>query len=511
MSDSSQNLSGGKSISSVRVENATDVTGEVVAEVNRARRAQSAWAATPVRARLKLIRRLRQGIAAHADRLAAAVDRTRRRAPGETLAAEVLPLAEACRFLERRAVRILRPHRASGGPLLSIFAGVNVLIRREPYGVVLVVGPSNYPLLLPGVQGIQALAAGNAVVLKPGAGGREALELLAQLLYAAGLRRNLCRVLPESVDAGRDAISAGVDRVVLTGSVQTGRSVLAQLAPRVVPATLELSGCDAVFVLPGADLELVAKALTFGLRLNQGATCIAPRRVFVTPAAARELESRLGAMVAAAPACSVDEAGASFARGLVREALAEGARLVTGPPASGGLRWPLVLGDALPAMRLLQEDVFAPALSIVRVSDPDEALAADEACPYALGATVFGPDAEARRFAERVNAGVVVVNDMIVPTADPRVPFGGRGRSGYGVTRGAAGLLELTRQKAIVSRRGGWRPHLDVASAQARDVLQDYMTAVHGGSLTGRMRALGRLIRHGASMLHGDHRGREGE
>ena len=462
---------------------------DVAAEVAAARAAQPAWAVTPLRARLRVVRDTRHEIAARAGELAAAVETARPRPPGETLAAEVLPLAEACRFLERRAGRILVARRLRPRLSLLWMGGIAIEVRREPFGVVLIIGPSNYPLLLVGVQALQALAAGNAVVLKPGRGGLPAATALAQALWSAGLDERLCRVLPEAPETAEAAIRAGVDKVVLTGSARTGQAVLGQLAERLVPAAMELSGCDAVFVRQDADLDLVARALKFGLRLNDGQTCIAPRRVFVVRSAASELESRLAALARQFPACQPDPAASRLARELAKEAVAQGARLLSGNLADDGPFEPIIVADASPEMRLLQEDVFAPVLSVVAVRDDAEALAAAERCPYALGASVFGAKAAARRLARRIRAGTVVVNDLIAPTADPRVPFGGRGRSGFGVTRGAEGLLEMTALKAVVTPRGWWRLHLRDPDPLTERVVAASIAAAHGRSLRERLRA----------------------
>jgi acyl-CoA reductase-like NAD-dependent aldehyde dehydrogenase len=472
---------------------------DVEAEIAAARAAQAGWAAVPLRHRLRTVRRARHLIAGRVDELVAAVDGSLARRRGETLAAEVLPLAQACRFLERRAGRVLRPRRAGSVVSRLVPFVPAVEVRREPFGVVLIVGPGNYPLFLPGGQVLQALAAGNAVVLKPGSGGRAAATALARVLYDAGLPRRALSVLDESVDSGRRAVESEVDKVVLTGSFETGRAVLRRLAARVVPATVELSGCDAVFVLPGAEVDLAARALAFGLRLNEGATCVAPRRVFAPAGMAGDLGRRLAAALAEMPACAPDPARAERVAGLVAEAESMGARLVTGRCATGRPVLPAVVADASPEMRLLQEDVFAPVLSIVAVRTIDEAVRGSAACPYALGASVFGDAREAGRLAGRIAAGVVVINDMIAPTADARVPFGGRGRSGYGVTRGAEGLLEMTRPKAIVLSRGRWRPHLEGGPGLGEPLLRLYMAAAHGPTIAGRLRAARDLLAAGLS------------
>ena len=269
----------------------TSPVSGIAREVVVAHAAQPGWAATRLRDRLHLIRRTRHAIACRAGELAAAVVRPQRRSVADVLVAEVLPLADSCRFLEREAEEILAPRRLSARSRPLWLRGVSVEVRHEPLGVVLVIGPSNYPLFLPTVQALQALTAGNAVILKPGKGGLSAAMAMAQVLETAGLDMRLFRVLPEAPDGARLAIATGVDKVLLTGSVGTGAAVLAELAPHLTPATLELSGCDAAFVRDDADLELAARALVFSLRLNAGATCIAPRRVFVARSVMGVLEA----------------------------------------------------------------------------------------------------------------------------------------------------------------------------------------------------------------------------
>lgn len=400
--------------------------------MRQARAAQREWAARPLSARLRTIRALRHGLAARSAELARVVAGESGRPAAEILSAEIIPLAAACRFLERDAGEILAARRLGSEGQPVWLAGVEAEVRRDPLGLVLVIAPANNVLFLPGVQTVQALTAGNAVLWKPGQGGLPAAKVFASLAAQAGLAAGLLTVLPEDPEAGRQAIAAGVDKVLLTGSAATGREVLADLAHRLVPATVELSGCDAVFVLPGADLDRVARAVRFGLALNGGTTCIAPRRIFAPPALAPDLEKRLAAL------------------------------RVELPVTAAGI---------------------------------EEALAADTQCPYALGASIFGPEAEALALARRVRAGVVTINDLIVPTADPRLPFGGRGESGFGVTRGAEGLLDLTVPKVVAIRRGRRLPHLGEPHPGDAELFHAYLSLTHGGGLRDRLRGAMDLAR----------------
>jgi len=456
---------------------------------------QAAWAAVPAAERLRVVRALRRRMAAEAGALVGSLATRPGRSPAESLAAEVIPLADACRFLEREAARLLAPRRLGAHGRPAWLFGVSAEVRRDPYGVVLVIAPSNYPLLLPGVQLVQALVAGNAVLVKPAPGCAAPMALLARWLAEAGVPDGLVRVLGEGVADAEAALAAGVDKVVLTGSAETGRRVMATLAERLVPATMELSGNDAVFVLPGADLGLIARALAFGLRFNGSATCIAPRRVFVPQGDAAALESALTERLSAIPPVAVPAAVRRQTIRLVTEAVAGGARPV-GPvpdPASPVMA-PLAVADARPGMALLEEDVFAPVLALVPVADMEEALSLAARSPYALGASVFGPEAEARALAERIDVGSVTVNDLIVPTGDPRLPFGGRRRSGWGVTRGAEGLLEMTQVKTVSVRGGRGHLHFDPFRPGDEGLLLAAFRAMHGGGRT-RLAAVPALLR----------------
>ncbi len=358
----------------------------------------------------------------------------------------------------------------------------------------LIIGASNYPLFLPGVQALQALAAGNAVLIKPGMGATQAAEALAETFVAAGLDENLLHVLPEEPEWVESAVEAGANKVVLTGSAQTGRSVQSLLAKSLTPATMELSGCDAVFILDSSDLGRVAKCLAFGLRFNGSATCIAPRRVFVPVTMITELERRLCDQWSSADNKPSTQFTDRTIR-LVGDAISRGARVVmggfVGDNGSVTLAAPTVLSDTRIGMELLRSDVFAPVMSIVPVASIGDALRTDRECPYALGASVFGEEKSATKVAGLIEAGCIVINDLIAPTADPRVPFGGRRESGFGVTRGAAGLEEMTQMKAIVHQRGTWLPHLDEPTPLDAKILSSYLGMSHGPTWSWRLRSAG--------------------
>jgi aldehyde dehydrogenase (NAD+) len=405
---------------------------------------------------------------------------------------EVLPLAEACRFLEREAGWILADQRLSTHTRPFWLRRVSAETRREPLGVVLIIAPANYPLFLPGVQVLQALAAGNAVLWKPAAGGTAVAEALRDVLVGCGLDPALLQLLNECPQAAADAISAGVDKVFLTGSSATGTAVLHQLAAHPTPAVMELSGCDAVFVLPGAVVERVVAAMAFGLRLNGSATCMAPRRLFLVGAHPGLVPAMLDAFKNLPTVVLPAPTQARLADLLEDARRLGGSELVDGSLEE--LRFAVITG-ATAEMRIAQSDIFAPVLSIFDVPDADAAIAAHAPCPYALTAAIFGPEGEAQALASRLPVNTVLINDLIVPTADPRLSFGGREESGFGLTRGREGLLEMTALKTVVAQRSrdlrAYRP----TTPEHEPFFAAYLEAVHSGSWRERWHGLRRLLR----------------
>jgi acyl-CoA reductase-like NAD-dependent aldehyde dehydrogenase len=460
-----------------------------------ARAGQERWADKAIHQRLEKVSALYQGILDHTDELTAAVDESHPRAPGDTLTAEVFPLLAACRFLIDNATDILRPKFHPARPLPMWISNVAVEVRPDPYGIVLIIGPSNYPLMLPGIQALQALVAGNAVLMKPGRTGEKVMRVFERLLKEARFDMRLFQLFDESSDTVTALIEEGVDKVVLTGSTNAGKAILNKLADSLTPATMELSGCGSVIVLDDAEPEFVVKALCFGLRFNGAATGVGPHRVFLPRKFGMTFEVKLCKAIAELGALEVDPAIAKRTKKLVDQALKDGATKLTGLIEPGQAFRPVVLTNCTADMAIMNADIFAPVLCLKTVVDADEAVRLTNACPYALGATILGDEKQARTLARRVRTGVVVVNDMIAPTADERAPFGGRGQSGFGTTRGAEGLLGMTTTKTIATRKGKMHPHLESPGGMPASILKDILIADHGTGFMKRWQARKRAIK----------------
>ena len=456
---------------------------------------QRGWAATPLRRRIAVLKRARHGFVERVADLCDAISPELSRNAADTRVAEILPLLEACRFLEREAARILAPRRlgVSGRPFW--LGGVSSEVHRVPMGRVLIIAPSNYPLFLPGVQVLQALAAGNLVLWKPGRGGHAVAALFASVLQQAGLPEGLLTVTQESVAAAETAIALGVDKVFFTGSAGSGKEVMRQLAETLTPCVAELSGCDAAFVLPSADLSRVVKALAFGMRLNGSATCMAPRRIVLVGTNEQRRTKFIDALLSALDWIKGVRLSAGVGEELslvVDDALLSGGR-VHGK-VEPGQQQPIVITGVRPDMMAARVDIFAPLLAVMEASDIEEAIALHEACPYALTASIFGDEDEARLLAEKLTLGTVTINDLILPTADPRAPFGGRRGSGFGTTRGAEGLLEMTAAKTIAVKRGGGTRQFDATTPQHEPLFDGVIKASHARSLSQRMSGVREML-----------------
>jgi acyl-CoA reductase-like NAD-dependent aldehyde dehydrogenase len=405
--------------------------------VQRVRSAQHAWSKTELRDRLKIVRTIRGEIARSASSFLEAFPPALRVHPAERLASELIPLAEACRFLEKEADSVLAPRRLKRKSSPFWLRSITVKEHRDPLGVVLIIGPANYPLFLPGVQAVQALTAGNAVLVKPGAGGGPVLEVFRDIVLRAGMHPDLLLILDDTPTAAQKVIAEEVEKVVLTGSLLTGEAVYRAAARTLTPVTLELSGDDPVFVQDGADLERAVDAISFGIRWNGGNTCLAPNRIFVAESVADTFEALLQ--------MKCPEAGYS--------------------------------------------------LPITRFTNEEEALMQAADSPFALGASVFGQPAAAQDFARKVRGGVVVVNDIIMPTADPRVAFGGRGHSGFGTTRGAEGLRQFTALKVVIAQRARRLRHLEPLPDRAENLFREYLLLSHAQRWRDRLKAVVNLFR----------------
>ena len=414
--------------------------------------AANAW---PIRPRLAWLARFERAIRDAQDELCDLTTAEIGKPRHEVLAADLLPLLASVAWHRREAATLLAPRRLSGGPFWLL--GTRVELQRHPLGRVGIIATWNYPIQLLGIQLVQAIVAGNSVVVKPSERSPRTQRRLLGLAEAAGLPEGILEVRPSDRSEGERLVREDLDHLVFTGSTAVGRQIARAAAERLLPTTLELSGRDSAIVAADADLPLAARSVARALTLNSGQTCMAPRRVLVERDAYAGFLAAITPLVAGAkPLGLVDEAAAAATHAAGVDALERGGRSITGslePPAGRFLR-PIAIADAAPAGPLWDGDHFGPAVAIAAVDDLDEAISLHRGNGQALATAVYtrSPRTAAARAGE-FRSSVVTVNDAFLPTAHPAASLGGLGPSGWGVSRGIAGLLAMTRE-VTVTRTG---------------------------------------------------------
>jgi acyl-CoA reductase-like NAD-dependent aldehyde dehydrogenase len=440
---------------------AIDDAASVAAAVARAREAQRAWDALPVRMRGRLLKRARRELVRDRGDILHLLERETGKARFDVVG-EMMGLCMDLGYLVRRAPRFLRPVRVSARPLLGKRARVHFKAR----GVVGVISPWNAPLNLALGDAVPALLAGNAVVIKPS-------ELTPLAVHHAVQAMN--RVLPPNVlqtvhGAGETgaALVDHVDMVCVTGSPETGRRVMEHASRRLTPVLLELGGKDPMIVLRDADLDRAASAAAWGGCMMTGQVCMSVERVYVEAPVAeaftqklveRMKRLRIGPNGADA---EIDYGPFTSARQLeiverhVADATAKGARIATGGQRvelPGGVSYePTVLTGVDHSMLIMREETFGPVVPVMPVQDADEALRLANESAYGLNASVWTRDiARGIRLAERIESGSACVNECLVSAGCADLPFGGVKQSGVGTRHGGAeGLRQFCVRQAML-------------------------------------------------------------
>lgn len=465
-------------------------TAEIEKLVSQASKAQSLWQETPVRERLRNVKEFRFQIVEQKDRLLEAVQHDISKRPEETLGAELLPLAEACRFLEKQSHQILGPRKIGWleTPLWMSFQ--KTVVHRHPRGIVGIIGTWNYPILLNGVQILQALVAGNAVIWKPSENAVRTAEVLLDIFQLCKFPDGLLQALEPSATAGKALVEAPIHFLIMTGGASTGKIIAKNLAERLIPSVLELSGNDAFLVCDDADFPLAAKAAWFAANINHGQTCMAGRRILVPKQRVKPfIELIKSHAQKSIPKPLVIPSQGEVALKVIHDSIRDGAKLEW--PGTGAdsifqdnLFTPVLLSGVHEKMAFAREATFAPVMGIMEYETLGQAIQTINECPYGLCASIFSQNIQqAKQLALQIHCGGISINDTIAPHAHPATPFGGTGQSGWGITQGMEGLLELTVPKTVSVARGKFRPHYDLAMEGApnpKSFLENILYGLHG-------------------------------
>ncbi len=412
-----------------------------------AAQAQPAWAATPYRERSALFTRAAEWLEAHAAEFVPWIMRE----TGAIRAKAEFELGEAKVLLREAAAMCSQPQ----GEILPSTPGRMSLARRVPLGVVGVISPFNFPLILSLRAIAPALAAGNGVVHKPDprtpiTGG----FLIAEMFDAVGLPEGLLHILPGGIEAGEAVCTdPNIAMIAFTGSTPAGRKVGELCGKHLKKVSLELGGKNSLIILDDADLDLAASNAAFGAWFHQGQICMTSGRILAHESIAEALTERLAEKARHLPVG--DPMSETVALGpiinqhqlehvdhIVKDTVTAGATLVAGGTHEQLFYSPTVLTGVKPGMRAFDEEMFGPVASITTFSSDEEAIELANGTEYGLSAAIISKSVgRAMALGERLHTGLLHINDQTV--ADEMVnPFGGRGASGNGTSIGGSSNWE---------------------------------------------------------------------
>jgi succinate-semialdehyde dehydrogenase/glutarate-semialdehyde dehydrogenase len=444
---------------------ATDA--EVQSAVSRASDAQASWDAAGVAHRVEILRQFQRLVHEKKSDIARLITREEGKPYVEALLTEVQVVLDATRFCVENAYRFLRPEEVPHGNLAMRTKTGRLL--RQPYGVIGIISPWNYPFSIPATESLAALVTGNAVVLKPSERTSLCGLLVAQLLHQAGVPADVFQVAVGDGATGGALVASTIDKLVFTGSVPTGRRIAQAAALRLLPVVLELGGKDPMLVLDDADIDVASSGAVWGAYVNAGQACLSVERCyvhrhlyasFVEACVRKTRQLRVGngmdAEIDIGPL--LHERQLRHVEEQFEDARALGARIMTGGERLHRLGpnfyAPTLLMDVTHEMRVMREETFGPLLPVMAFDSDDEAVRLANDTEYGLAASVWTRDrSRGEKLAERLQAGTVMVNDTISCFGISEAPHGGMKASGMGRAHGRFGLEEMVRAKYVDSDR----------------------------------------------------------
>ena len=434
----------------------------------RTHQAKDEWANLRLTRRARILRFVRKTIVAHMDELSELIASETGKTNWEGFL-EVFTTVEHMRHVGRHGPEYLRTEIRSPG----IFQNKKCYVNYVPHGVVGVISPWNYPLILTAAPVVEALMAGNAVVLKPSELTPLTGQRMVELFHDGGILEDILQVVQGFGDLGAAIVdSPKTDMICFTGSVEIGRKIAVACAEKLKPVVLELGGKDPMIILEDANLERAANAAVWGGFSNCGQTCISAERIYVVENIADQFIERVKQkteLLSAGPDKITNDIGALVnahqqekVMAHIKEAVASGAGVISGgddlSSMGGYFIKPTVLEVFNDNSDIMSKETFGPEISIMRVKDENEAIEKANDTGYGLSASVFTKKKKrGQRIARKIRAGSVCVNDIMTNYISADLPFGGVGISGIGRVHGPEGLKSFSQTQAVLVDRFGFK------------------------------------------------------
>jgi succinate-semialdehyde dehydrogenase/glutarate-semialdehyde dehydrogenase len=481
---------------------------ELPAIFERARGAQAQWAVMPVKKRARYLLLLREALINHVDELTDVLSRENGKPRFEAMANELLPCVDMLTYFARRAPKLLKDRTIP----LQLMKHRKSYLNYWPLGVVAVISPWNYPFMLPFADILLALVAGNAVVFKPSEVTPLVGLKIQELLDEAGFPPNLVQTLVGDGTLGAALIQQRPAKIFFTGSVGTGKKIMAAAAEHLIPVNLELGGKDPMIVLPDADLDFATSAALWGSFSNSGQVCASTERLLVHEKIAepflalfKEKISRLRQGPSTGNdndmgVVTFDRQKNTYDRHL-EEARQKGAQIVTGGEFSADrtmLRPTVVTGPGIESLEVYNEETFGPVVALTTYKSVAEAVQKANRNRYGLLASVITRDLGlGEEVARQLEVGTVTINEVTYTAGLGETPWGGVKESGFGRSHSDIGLYEFVnvrhihkpRSRLTVFKSAWWFPYTPFQYAAFRALFEIYRR-----HWTDRLRALPLLL-----------------
>jgi len=412
--------------------------------------------------RLEQLRAIERFLDEREPEIAAALAEDLGRSPAEAWLGDVASSKGEAAYARKHVRKWMRRRRESL-PLAQLPG--RAWVQYDPLGVVLVIGPWNYPLYLSLAPLVAAVAAGNCAVIKPSELAPATSALLARLLPQY-VDAEAVRVVEGDAATTQELLAAGFDHVLFTGGTEVGKKIMAAAAPTLTPVTLELGGKSPVIVTADADIDVAARRIAWVKLLNSGQTCIAPDYVLADHRIVADLVDKIVANVRDFRANEVDPGlrivnQRQFDR-LVSLISTTDGKVVTGGRSDGAtLRIePTLIVDPSPTDPVMADEIFGPLLPVLTVESLDQAVQFVNSRPKPLALYVFASGQLGRDLIDRIPSGGAVINHVAMHCLVPSLPFGGVGASGMGAYHGKWGFDTLSHRRAVLSKPARPDPRL---------------------------------------------------
>ncbi|MFQ5709442.1 MAG: aldehyde dehydrogenase family protein [bacterium] len=486
-------------------------------------RAFEDWSSLSLTARLELFKKSYRQFYQFKDEMASLISAETGKPLVEAYSCEILPVLDCFKYYIKNIGKIVRKQKIkASNPLFKVRKGV---VTYEPLGVVAVISPWNFPFLLSMQHIIPAILAGNVVIHKPSEYTTLTGLKIREIFNRAYLPRNVLEVVTGLANVGSALVNQRLDKIIFTGSTAIGQKIYAAAARNMVPVNMELGGSDPMIVLEDANLDRAANAAVWGAFSNAGQTCLAVERLFVHESLKSEFlelliqkarKLHLNSENRGAPdmSCLANAAQLKKIESLVRDAVKKGAVVKLGGKVRRDLGEhffePTILTNVGATMQVLQRESFGPLLAVQSFQKDEEAVAMANDSEFGLSASIWTQNPKrAQALAKQIQAGSVLINDLLIHIAQIEAPYTGHKKSGLGVSHGPWGVMEVVKPKYINRDRAIIRRILRLVcksladndlwwfkySQETVDDFRGFAQFLHGESIWKKVKAVPRAVK----------------